>query len=478
MKKQLRNIVISLCVVVLLVAGVLVWTNVISPKIGSSSSSSSAVTSSSVSFPVYKTDSAKIISLHVKNSKGEYTINQKDGKFTLDGIAASILSQDSLSSAVTTAADIESTLLITKNAANLAPYGLKAPKAILDITTSDGKTATIYVGKDTPVNDGTYISKKGSSAVYKVSNSIDTTYMGTKMDYVNTTIYSVDSSSLAKLTRLEFGGSSRTKPIILTEDMAATAAGASSSGSTPVYVMKSPYPYPLNDTAPSTLTSAVETITADSVISLDMSEKNLRKYGLINPKYTFSATYNNKTTTFDIGSPFDQDGTTYLPVVVEGTPGIYKVDSSNMSFYNYQLTDLVSTQLFLPNINTVKSISVSSSRGSYLLNIGGTSSKIVGTVNGRIVKDANVRGFYAYAISVLTEGEAVKPAKGAVYATIVFNYKDAKKTPMTIKYITIDNRRCFISMNGHGDFYALRTSVDTVLQQIQNLANGKTVSYS
>lgn len=477
MKKQLRNLVLSLCVVVLLVAGVLVWSNVIAPKINTSSSSSTT-TSSTASIVVYKKNSTKITKLHVKNSKGEYTINQKNSKFTLDGITTSILSQDSLSGTISTVADIEATKLIEKNATNLGSYGLKTPKEVLDITTSDGKTVTINVGKDTPVADGTYINVKGSSTVYKANSSMGSSFTEGKTYYIDTTLYTVDSSSLAKLTRLEFGGTSRAKPIVLQEDTAATKAAATSSGSTPVYLMKSPYAYPLNDTNVSTLTSAVESISADSVISLDVSDKNLQKYGLKSPTYTFSATYNKKKTTFDFGSSFVEDGTTYLPVVIEGKPVIYKVDSSNLTFYNYQLTDLTSTELFTPNISTVKSISVTSSNGSYTLNIGGTSSNIKGTVNGKIVKDANVRGFYAYVISVLTEGEATKPAKGSTYATVVFTYNDAKKTPTTIKYISMDSRRCFISMNGQGDFYTMRTSVDTMLTEMQNLVAGKTVSYS
>lgn len=474
MKKQLRNLVVSFSVVALLAVGIVVWVYVVSPKLGTSSGSSSAPTSSTASIVVYKRNSADITALHIKNARGAFTIRQKKGKFSIDGISPALLSQDTVSTSVTTAADIEATRVIENNAKDLASYGLANPKAVLDIT-CNGKTETVNIGNDTPTSTGTYISVKGSNKVYLANGTMGTSYTGVASDFINLSVYALDSSSLNKLTRIEFGGSARKAPIIL-DETASSAAAAAASGASQEYTMSSPFNYPVNTDTISSLTSSLSSVSADSAISLDVSQKSLEKYGLANPKYTLSLTYDKKTTKLLFGTGYSGSGTTYLPVMVEGTPAIYKVDASTVQFYDYQLSNLTSTLLYIPNIGDIKSLQLTAAGKTDTLNISGSADNISGNVNGKAVKESNIKNFYENAIGITTEGVYEQPANGKVYAKFVYTYRNAKTPPVTVEFREIDGRRCSFTINGRTDFYTLTATVDNAIAKMNTLAAGKTVT--
>lgn len=478
MKKQLRNIIISFCVVVLLVAGIIVGNKVI--KKTTTSSSSGSESSSSLTISVFKTTSADITAVHVKNSNGEYTIHQADSKFTLDGIKTSILSQDSLSSAVTAAADIEATKLIEKGSTSLDKYGLDNAEEYIGIT-AGGKTVTINVGDETPLKDGRYINVKGSSDVYKIDTTVISSFEDTAQEYVNLSICGIDSTALTNITDLEFGGSSRAKPIVLVEDTSAASSSSaasttSSDSTTPTYTMQSPSDYPVDSDKTTSVLTTLESLSASGVISLDVSDANLQKYGLKDPQYTFSATNKGSKMTLDFGTPYDDGGTTYLPLVLEGTPVIYKISSSSVTFYNYQLTDICSSLLFLKNIDTVKSVTVTKGSESYAVNMTGTGDNLAGTCGSTKLLADNIRKFYEAFIGISFEGAAEKPANGSIYAKVVVTYRDTSKAATTIEFISIDSRRSFWSIDGKGDFYVLNSSIDNLLAKTKELAAGKTLS--
>lgn len=471
MKKQLRNLIISLCVVVVLIVGVIVATKIVGNS--SSSSSSESDSSSTADITVFKVTSTDITKLHVKTSKDEYTITQSDGKFALEGIPTEILSQDSLSFAVETAADIKATKLVEKGASDLSQYGLDNPTKVIDITTKD-KTVTVNIGNETPLKDGTYLCLKGSSDIYKVNTSTVLSFEDFKTDYVNLSVYSVDSEELSNITKLEFTGSARTAPIVLVKNTSSSSSGSSST--TPTFDMQSPRNYALDSDKMTNVINDLESLSATGVLSLDVSDESLQKYGLKNPEYSFVVTNKGAKATFDFGTPFEEDGTKYIPVVLEGTPVIYKVAVSEVEFYNYKLGDLCSRLLYTEHIDTVESITVTKGSESYTIKLSGEGNDLVGTYGSKKLETSNVRNFYQALVGISFEGEASKPAKANLYAKVVVTFKDKSKSPTTMEFYSIDSRKSFWSINGGGDFYVLNSSVDNLISKTKDLVAGKPVS--
>lgn len=474
MRKQLRNIIISLCVVVLLVAGI-ISVNIFSKSGGTSSSSSQ--TSSTQTITVYKTDSKKITTLHIKNNAEEVMLHQSNGKYTVDGLADKLVNQDTASSTFTAAADVTAEKLIEKNSSNLSQYGLDNPKLTVDVV-SGNTTVTLEIGNATPTDDGNYLCMKGSKDVYKILTATTNSFKLKKTDLVNLSICGFESSNAAKLTEITLGGTERSQPIVLDVDPTSTSSTSStSSGSSSVtYLMKSPRTYQLNNDNVSKISSALQSLSASGVLSLDMSDATLSKYGLKNPKYNLSAVYNGNKMVLDFGEPFDDDGTTMLPVVLEGTPVIYKVSESTLSFYNWQLSDITNTMLYSEYIDNVASITVTTGSENYTINFSGKGDQLTGTYGSKKLNTDNLRKFYQNLLGISFEGAASKPANTSVYAKVVITYHNSSRKPTTMEFITIDTRRYFWTIDGQGDFYVLKSSVDKMLDATRKLIAGKTVS--
>jgi hypothetical protein len=384
-----------------------------------------------------------------------------------------------LSGAVVAASDVEASQLIEKDSTNLKQYGLDNPAIVLTVTSSGGKSSIIDLGNTTPGGDGSYVKMDGSSDVYMTA---DTTLSGAFSSaatyYVNTTIASLDSTKLAGLTSITFGGASRSAPIVLNEENSSTSTASTSSGSVPTYEMSSPRNYSLDVDKISTLTTALESLSASSVLSLDVSATNLAKYGLKNPEYTFGFTYNGQKTVIDVGTPYDDSGTPYLPIVVEGMPAIYSIAQSDMSFYNWQMQDMCSTMLFAEYIDTVKSVTVTSGSESYTINFSGSGTNIIGTYGTKKLDTTDLRNFYQDVVAIGFEGQATKPQNGSVYCHVEVDYHDASKAPTKMDFISMDSLKCFWSINGQGDFYVLKQNVDTLIDAARDLSAGKTVTTS
>lgn len=474
MRKQLRNIIISLCVVAVLVIGIVSVNIFVKPK--STDASSFLSTSSTASIQVFKTDFSKITSVHVKNAKGEYTIRQSNGKYTVDGINVT-LNKTNLASAVSAVSSVKAIKVIDKNAKDLNLYGLQNPEAVIDVT-SGGVTKTINIGKTTPLADGCYMSLKGSNEVYKAATAFSTTFTGAALDFVDTTILNIDESKMSDLTSIVFGGTARPNKIVLEAEKTKLSSSSSSSNSSsiPLYQMTSPAGYALNTQNMNTLTSSFQSLSASNAISLDVSSANLKKYGLDKPQYSLSYTYSGKNTTIDFGTPYEDGSTTYLPVMVEGSSVIYRIDSSKAAFYNWQLKDICSSNLFAEEISAVKSVTVTSGSESYTINFSGTNNNITATCGSKKLTSDNANNFYQTLTNMSSEGQLTTPASGSAYVNIKVTFNDASKAPLSMDFITMGSRQCAWAINGKSDFYVLKDKVDNLLQVTRNFAAGKAVS--
>lgn len=476
MKKQLRNIVISACVIVVLGAALLVVSLLVKPK-KAASSSSELGESSSANITVFKTDSSKLASVQVTNKNGTYTIRRRqDGKYTVDGVTAP-LSQDFLQSAVGAVTDVTATGIVEKNAANLSEYGLASPAA--EVTVNGAQSATIEIGNATPAGDGCYIALKGGSTVYTGDSTLTSQFENEASGYVDTALLAVASADQNKISKVVFGGSARPQPVVLSQPASSSSSSSSSSdssssGSSAVFTMQSPRTYELNSDNLTTFENDLAGLSASSVLTLDVSNATLAKYGLAKPKYTLSVTYQGKTTTLDFGTPYASSGTTYLPVLVEGRAVIYSLDESSATFYNWQLIDLTSNLPFIMDINKVKSLALTRGSQSYTFALSGDSDNLKVTCNGKTVSTDNFRQLYQAFLSVSVEGTASKPANVSPYATFTLTLKTGGATRMV--FLPTGARQSFWEINGQGDFYTLDSTIDTVMQAAQDLVAGKTVN--
>ena len=484
MTRQIRYIIITVCIVAVL--GVVLLLMKFLPG-GSKSSSSSSGTSSSSTISLIKVDYKTIGTIHFNNSNGQYTVRKSGDTWTVDELNKAPINTDSMNNLVYDMASVSATQVVSENDSKKADYGLDTPKATVDITTTAGKSYTAYLGNTAPYDNGYYLMLKGNSKIYLIDTVYGTDMLSSPSSLVNLTLSTIDSSKLTSLTDITFGGTSRTEPIKLKIDSTSASTSSDSNGSIvpPTYNITSPGNYQTNTTTVSTLVNGLLSLSANDAVAFDVSEKSLSSYGLYNPAYTLSYTYDKKTYSYDFGNTFTKDGTEYIYVMEEGKSAVYDVEVSTVDFYNYQLYDLSPVLAFMPSsIDTVKTVTITDGSNTWKFNLSGTTTSLKVTSGSKTLDTAQFRNFYQQLSFSEPEGTATKASSSKLLLRITYDYRTSGKKSDVVEYYTVpeqndassvDSYRAAIVVNGNSEFYVKRSFVDTILQYTKNVMNGKAV---
>lgn len=474
MTGQLKKIIAGVCVVAVLSASLVLVKFLPSKK----SSSSGTSSSSSSEISIAKNDTTKISYVQVTNSTGTYTIRKAaDNKFTVDTLIGAPLSDSDISSVVGAVATLSASQTVAQNPSDIAQYGLDAPTATAVVATTDNQKYTLKLGKADPMGSGSYLQKEGDGNVYLVDSSVATYLTQAATALVDKTLATVDSSKLAQLTKITFAGAARQKPVELDIDpTSVTSTASTSSDSTPKYNIVSPAPYNANDTNISTLCSELSSLSATSVVALSPTDAQLSSYGLLNPQYTLTFTYAGKQITLLFGNQYtDADNGEMVYTMVKGEKAVFGVATSSADFYNWQLSDIAGTLLWTVNIDDVKSMNVVAGSQSWNFNLDGTGDNLKVTTGSKTLNTDYFRQYYQTMLSFYQQGQASKPANGALRLRITLNYSAAGKAPKVLEFYTIDAYKAFYSIDGTGDFYVKQSDVDNFIKVSQDMADNKEV---
>lgn len=149
----------------------------------------------------YKTD--EITRLELSSPKGDTTFDKKDGKWAMvapkvvpieSGKVASIVER--LGSAKLEERPLEGAL---------ATYGLEeGARTRVTLAKADGKSFTLFVGKDAPVGYRTYVAEKADGPALTVNTRIGDLFPGGADEFRSKQLWEVSASS-AKRIKLEQG---------------------------------------------------------------------------------------------------------------------------------------------------------------------------------------------------------------------------------------------------------------------------------
>lgn len=470
MSKQVRNIIVAVCVLAVLGVTTLLLYLLPGKKTTASSGSSSSA-SSSISLLSLK--SGDIKSLHVQNAAGSYTITHASGDtYTVDGLREAPVNQSTITSNLAEAASITASSLVASNVTDLSPYGLATPTATLDITTADGTTTTVKVGGKIPTGSGNYVLKPGTSDVYISSTFTSYDFSGSVLDYAAVSLASLSTD--AKISRYTLAGTARTQPIVVdvTESAASATSGTSSSGTTYTYKVKQPLEYDANETNAGAITTALQALSASKVADTDVSAASLAKYGLQNPAYTLTYTVNGADTTLSFGSTAS-DGTIYT--MSSDKKAVYSVDTSTASFYKFQLGDLLSTTVYMKNIDTLKTLTLQAGSETHTYTFSGSGDSLVVKEGDKKLSTDNFRHFYQHILILSTRGTADKPTGVSPMLTITATYNDGSAQE-TLDFLPVGSDKAFFELNGKGAMYLYQSDFSNLMQLAQDLAAGKSIA--
>lgn len=474
MRRKIIPLVVMACVVVVL-AGSLFFVKY-SPLFKASSSSAASDTGISL----LKVDTGDIEKMIVTNQQGSYTITRTAAKtWTVSGLGTAPVSSTAIQNACQSAASLSATDMVVKEAQDLGKYGLAKPRATIDVT-AKGKEYVFLVGDESPLGNGYYIMQKGSKTVYLTSTQIESYFLESNLGFVDTSLVTVDSSTDApNITSYTFGGTKRAQPVVIQVPVVSTSSASTSSSSTGISKDTMPYivsPRLLADTSKlSTLASDLASISADKAISTDVSAANLAKYGLDKPQYTFSYTLKGKVVTLNFGNAFTDNNTDYIYVTEDGKNAIYRIGAASVSFYNWKIDDLISNLQFVVALDDLKTVTIQGPSQTWKFDVSGSGDSMKVTTNGKAVNLSNFRSYYQNVLSAAFAGFVDKPAGAQLYCKVTCSYKNSKPDEV-MEFYTMDNQRCYWVVDGTGGMYVLKTSVDRILTQAQDVIDGKSIT--
>ncbi len=448
---------------------------------------------------------ADIDSIEVHNEHGTYTFYRGEGddsaNFYIKDMEGAPYSQDLVSSLIVSAGYTLSIERLDDPSDDLSVYGLSeadSPAWYL-LKRLDGAEHKVYIGKMIPTGGGYYAMYEGRDAVY----ILDTTLGATLLADVHSLIipmlgYPVSQSSMMELDDVQLIKDGKMFAWI---DSLTAEEGGKEDG-TPVYKLKYPKGSELDlnvysslievlsaSSAEGSLTQQVqgfsgyETVACGAEIGKLTDADFLEKYriDMKKPYRIFSYTVSGIDCDIVFGAP-DENGEMYAYSTVFEL--IAKINASSAPFLDWSILEFVEPQLISHNINDVSKITISGSitdtNGKLdvdtFFTLEGEGESIIIKENGSDrAYDAdsvkNFRQLYMTIITLRLQGEAdVKDAENGHLATVKIELDNGDS--YEFKFYSYSTRRCYYTVNGEGDFYVLRESVEKLLRDADRMLNG------
>ena len=197
----------------------------------------------------------------------------------------------------------------------------------------------------------------------------------------------------------------------------------------------------------------------------------LGEYGLIKPSHEIHYTLDGETHKVLFGKK-TPDGSAYYAMNVARMT-ICTIPVSEVAFLEYELIDFVDEYIFQMSINHLTSVEVKTRNAHETFLLSGEKSDL--TVkkqsDGEVIDTYTFRQFYIDVLLVTMVGEADSRDTSKEVLTYIFNTKDGKS--YEYKFYDISTTKVFYTVDGVGEFYVNRDSVNKVIKNFDMLLAGE-----
>ena len=175
MSKRTKTLILALLALVLLV-GAFFAVKLLLPE-------EEVVESSSASTPItlISMEADEIASIEVDRPEGGFTLRNKNGVASIDGLSGLPLDADLMQETISTITTLFAKEVVAENPDNYGVYGLDNPSYTAKVTRTDGTSFTLEFGLESSASYGTYTKLKGSPEVYIIYNTFYTIYCTPKI---------------------------------------------------------------------------------------------------------------------------------------------------------------------------------------------------------------------------------------------------------------------------------------------------------
>jgi hypothetical protein len=318
-KQALALVIIAVVVVILAIVYIIV---------SRAPSNASGDSGTQTSKPLFEAMLSDIASVDVNNLDDSFSVVPDDqDSWTVKGFEKLPFSKGSLTNLLTTANSIYAEREVEKGPSELSNYGLDNPMATMKVTLKDGKSFELLVGIRTVTGDGWYAKTSDSDAVYTVDKSVGDRLQLGKTEYIDTAIGpKMDSESSVNLGDVTIGGKESEGFVLVRNET-----------DDPTHSIGEPVQGELEKEGFDYIYLSLSSLRAEKAVSLDVSDENLARYGLIDPDFTLEFEYEGVKYSYKFGSP---DGVQYFGICGD-RPVIYSVLWDFIEFLDLSLDDIL-----------------------------------------------------------------------------------------------------------------------------------------
>ncbi len=494
MKKNTRNLLLVLGLVVILGAAVLVLALTGGQEEGESSSASSTELISLIS-----EEEKNLSSVKVTNENGSYIIKiteqEKESSssseesdssseaepemeyiYSIDGVDETVADTDRMESAAAVGLSLNATRNLGKQE-KLDDFGLAEPVSTVEVTYRDGSTKTVYIGGSVAGGSGGYyVMVEGDDNVYTASCN-DGLFQGSGY-YVKTTMFTLqadETTGLIYATHLKLSGTEMPEPIEIEGD------------DSYVYHLVSPKKAEADSEEVQAIIDGLASISATNVASPDVSEESLKKYGLDEPAGVIEFTVKDQGSYKLSVSAKNEDGTRYA--LLDGTKAIFIINDSDVSTWlGRTVLSLQSTLNLMPMIQNIKTMTLTVDGKEYAFRLEREEDpesstedskaytyKVFNKDGKELDYEENFKHFYRSFITNYIIEDYREMPEGDPYVTCTYTYFDSDETNSIAFYKVSDRRYCVVEDGDNVKGLIDPTYLERAVEYLELLNNGEEV---
>lgn len=214
----------------------------------------------------------KIGEISIKNLNGNITLVKQGAEWNLSGPKTYKVDQLSTGSFIDQVSNVKADSVVEENAQDLGKFGLTDPQSTCVVKTTDGKSTTMLLGDQVPVEEGYYFKTSDSGTVYKIGTYTAGEFTRALSDFRDKTIYGFKTDDIAGFTLSKKG--ERILSFAKASEWEVITPEGKNKGS--------------QEDISSVIDKTAGLKAADFII--DDPEVDLSRYGLADPEYTISIT--------------------------------------------------------------------------------------------------------------------------------------------------------------------------------------------
>lgn len=439
-------------------------------------------------------DADDIKEITVKNKNGSFNIYSKvveaDDETTgetltetywyLKGYDTDLTDSATLQTLVNNAIDIDAIRIIdTKTAAEC---GFNNPQVTVNITDNDGKKIKVEIGDKSPDNAGVYVRTSQNEKIYLLGSMLDEDLTFTDLDLASTDAQAgitlgskykdyVSGENIIDFDKITVSGKNFPKDVVLT-----LSKDEKLSGFIPYNVI-SPMKR-AGENGDTVLAIFSQGFPVAGAYSYDAEKATINKFGLNNPDFSVSATFDDYTYTYKFKK--QKDG--YYAFVGNDSKNVKKVSVEDCGFLTFSTHDFYNKMVYITSIDLLNNLKIETDGKVYDFSITpaavkdeSENKKYVIEYGGKIFNSTYFQSFYQFLCGLEAMDFEVEQTTQKPVLTITYVFNDKSQKPVKVEFVKINATKYQYSVDGVAMGKIGSSSFNKINKNLTRLLEGKQI---